>query len=111
MDLKSILDLLHKAVKSAGPINHLIEAGTPVMEAVHQQAPELGAALKELVEANAPPETKPKPAAAPGSGSLHVPVRLSHEEAATAVAKAIFAPQHIEAHEQAWMDRASQSFG
>lgn len=110
MDLKNILDLLHKAVKSAGPINHLIEAGTPVMEAVHQQAPELGAALKELVAANAPPDRQtPKPAAAPDSAPA--PVKLTHDQATAAVAKAIFAPQHVDPHEQAWMDRASQSFG
>lgn len=103
--------MIRAAVQYAGPIKHLIEAGIPVEQAIHQQAPELGAAIKELVAVSTPVDhSSPKPPAAAGSPAQAR--HLTHEEATVAVSKAIFTPQHIEPHEQAWMDRASStSFG
>lgn len=102
LDFKSIIDLMHRAGKSAGPIRHLVEAGTPVMEAVQQQAPEIHAAIKELVAANTAPEPAP---AASAPQSSHAPASRHHAE--EAVAKAIFAPERLDPNEKAWMDRAS----
>lgn len=105
LDFKAIIDLMHRAGKSAAPIRHLVEAGTPVLEAVQQQAPEIHAAIKELAAANATPVTEVTTPHGGAGGTSQVPASSHHAEAA--IAKAIFVPEHLDPNEKAWMDRAS----
>lgn len=99
MKLTEILKTMAIVARHATLLAELKKSGQPLVATIREHAPELNTAIKEIAAATYEDAS---------SGDSPPPSPEAHEKA---IAKAIFAPHAVAPAEQAWLDRASQSFG